>query len=209
LLGSGGDDDSLDTSTALEFKLVAVHPALEERAELLFALLNFVLQLIIATPVVVELRQGNLKMTGLQGEKGPADGVIARFSSHRFAPGKSSISKDSNLFNLLSMQMMNSRKGSSSSISQREAELTAGISLDDIAWIIGQVASVAKLESSAFKGRKSAETTPGKQTFYSKVSEEYQRTTDAVARRRSKLVSIVEEAQRLTSSAGFNDPSTY
>jgi hypothetical protein len=215
LLGQGCD------TSALEVKLLAVHPALEERAEVLFALLNFVLQLIIADTGVSELLQGNLNISGLQEggdggaasiDEGPA-GVVARFTSTIVTSGKSKNNNSSLPFSLPSMQS-NTRKNKNSGggISQREATFTAGITLDDIAWIVGQATAVAKLESPYISRRKSRygsnETTPDKHS--SKITEAaggQRRTTDA-ARRRSKLVSIVEEARRLTSSAGFNDPGT-
>jgi hypothetical protein len=244
LLGHSGKNH---VTAALEFKLVAVHPALEERAEVLFALLNFVVQLLTADPSIHELRQGNLNISGLQEEKSSngnvgfefetaasnrltdkgSDGVVARFASTVLSPGKSDTSKELNTSSpssLPSLQMKTergSRKSSSScSINQREAVFTAGISLDDIAWIIGQVTSVTKLKSSYYNnGRKSgdsAETTPEKHMFSKIFKEEeggrHRKTTDTAStagRRRSKLVSIVEEARRLTSSAGFNDPGKY
>ena len=232
LVGKSGCDSD---SSALEFKLVAVHPALEERAEVLFALLNFVIQLIIADPGIHELLQGNLKMSGLQEHKdgidggnaggiaGAPDGVIARFKSTKLAPGKFNAFNNSvfhSLSSLPSLQTGGTGKNktgggsSTSTVTHREASFTAGTSLDDIAWIIGQVTTVTKLEAPYLNGRKSGnsgEAAPGiEQTL--KNSEHgaggHRRPTDA-GRRRSKLVSIVEEARRLTSSIGFNDPSTY
>lgn len=227
LLGGAGDD--LMNTSVLEFKMVAVHPAVEERAEVLFALINFAVQLLVAEPGVNELRQGNLMMSGLQAEKSSASGgasgfepgvasistnegpdsVVAKFRSPSVS-GKFDTSQETQSSSLVSFPyvQMNPTKGvknSSSGINQREAIFTAGISLDDIAWIIAQVATVANLEAHYTNGRKSEN--GDKQD----ISEGHRRTTDAVAagRRRSKLLSIVEEARRLTSSAGFNDQSKY
>jgi len=219
LLESAGD-----LTSELEFKLVAVHPAVEERAEVLFAIINFVVQLLVAEPGINELRQGNLMMSGLQEGKSSVSGSASCFEaveasvSTNEGPGRvvakfrsPSVSGKFNTFQETQSSppfsfpyvQMNPTIGSRNGISQREAKFTAGISLDDIAWIIAQVTFVAKLEAHYSNGRKSGN--GGKQN----IVEGHKKTTDAVAagRRRSKLVSIVEEARRLTSSAGFNDPS--
>ena len=192
--------------TALEIKLAAVHPALDERSEVFFALTNFVLQRLQIDPQVQELRLGNLKL-GLE-----PDTILAQFVTAKSPQGKSesdsinSSSANTNVQVSRKKGSIDCADGGSTTTAmsftfQREVAFSSGISLDDfIGWMAEKV-SVARLTLES----------PGKkQIEKSKAANNGSGGPKLPSgRRRSKLTSIVEEARRLTFTVEFNDPGMY
>jgi hypothetical protein len=183
-------------SGTLEFRLAAVHPALEERAEVFCALANFAVQALLADPSVVQLLQGVLCALPAAGP----DAMLARL-----AVAHSGKSDRSQTFPAQERRRSGNVEAGSSSPPQRDAVFVPGLSFDDfVAWVTAQTFTTSMprrkttldgeaLAAGAATGAavtRAAPLSPG-------------------AARRSKLTSIVKEARRLTSTAGLNDAGEF
>lgn len=186
---------------ALKFHLIAMHPALDERAEIFYAIANFALQCILVDGEVQELRQGNLRIDLGFGDAGP-EAVLAKFQTVAHT-GKSERVHYNKPDKILQVKSGRCLPSAFSGVAHREILFGSWISLDGlVSWVASQVSSG------------SVSLTPNRANDaelndLSAMPANAVALGDSIDRRRSKLSLIVEEARRLTSTADFNDAGIH
>jgi len=177
----------------LMYQMAAVHPALEERAEVLCALCHFAIHQLLADPSVLQLQQGNLRLR----EGGPEEILLSFDTSGELSEHDVS---DRNCFGDLHhpvLQGSTDKPGSPSRVdsstcnnyAQRKINLFRSFSIDHIISTISGASKMLSLpladddiESSIDADR--GEPSPG--------------LSQALLGMRTKAGSIAEEARRLT-----------
>ena len=192
--GTGGSDANVD------FNFIGLHPGLEERAEIFYAIANFALQCLLVAGDVRELRQGNLRIDLGFGDAGP-EAVLAKFQTVAHTGKSERLHYNKDIFS----QSKFGRGFSNpfGGLGHREVVFGSWISLDGlVSWVTSQVS--AGLLTFPSKGVSAESYNGGRDITKGPLA-----LGGPLDRRRSKLSLIVEEARRLTSTADFNDAGKY
>ena len=190
------------------FRLAAVHPALEERTEVLCALCYFVVQCLLSDPAAVELHQGSLRLVDDVGGAGPG-AVIARFVSspqpHHGHHHSGELSGGSPAFGRVSFPStpldMQGGRGfqqkapAGSGVALREVRYTPGSTLDGI---IAKVVEGMSLLAGGLVDSDANNALGGSLSLASAEGDPDEAAAPALDPLRSKANSIVEEARRVT-----------